>query len=105
MKKLLAVVTLVASLGLLATAADVTLRGKVGDSMCGAKHTGADAKDAKCAQACVKEHGADPVFVSDGKVYKIADDSKAKVMDHVGHKVTIDGTMNGDTITVNDVKM
>lgn len=79
--------------------------GFISDSMCGAKHTGADAKDAKCAQACVKEHGADPVFVSDGKVYKIADDSKAKVMEHVGHKVTIDGSMNGDTITVNEVKM
>jgi hypothetical protein len=79
--------------------------GFVSDSMCGAKHTGADAKDEKCAQACVKEHGAEPVFVSDGKVYKIAADSKAKVADHVGHKVTIDGTMDGDTITVSDVKM
>ncbi|HZU25191.1 MAG TPA: hypothetical protein VFA04_06690 [Bryobacteraceae bacterium] len=80
--------------------------GFISDSMCAAKHTGANGeKDAKCAQACVKEHGADPVFVSDGKVYKIADDSKSKVADHVGHKVTIDGTMNGDTITVNDVKM
>ncbi len=79
--------------------------GFISDSMCGAKHTGADAKDAKCAQACVKEHGADPVFVSDGKVYKIAADSKDKVLPHVGHKVTIDGTMEGDTVTVNDIKM
>ena len=47
----------------------------------------------------------EPVFVSDGKIYKIAADSKDKVMEHVGHKVTIDGTMSGDTITVSDVKM
>jgi len=79
--------------------------GFISDSMCGAKHTGADEKDAKCAQMCVKEHGADPVFVTDGKVYKFSADSKDKVMAHVGHKVTIDGKMEGDTITVSDVKM
>lgn len=103
MKRIFCVLTVGSMLAVCAMAD--SMNGFISDSMCGAKHTGADAKDAKCAQACVKEHGADPVFVSDGKVYKIAADSKDKVMPHVGHKVTIDGTVEGDTVTVNDIKM
>jgi hypothetical protein len=40
---------------------------------------------------------------SEGKVYKIA--NQDKVTAHAGHKVTITGKMEGDTITVDDVKM
>jgi hypothetical protein len=47
---------------------------------------------------CVKS-GASPVFVTDGKVYKIDDTSK--VQDHIGHKVTITGELKGDTVRVN----
>lgn len=103
MKRFFVVLTFGSLLGVSAMAD--TWSGVISDSMCGAKHAAMTDKDAKCAQTCVKEHGADPVFVTDGKVYKIAADSKEKVMEHVGHKVTIDGSMTGDTITVNDVKM
>jgi hypothetical protein len=41
--------------------------------------------------------------VSDGKVYKIA--NQDKVVAHAGHKVTIEGTVDEDTITVESVKM
>ena len=76
------------------------MTGYISDSKCGAK--GASDSHADCAVKCVKG-GAVPVFVSDGKVYKISDPSK--VQDHVGHKVTITGTVKGDTIDVQEVKM
>ena len=79
-------------------AAEMT--GYVSDSKCGAE--GEKDAHADCAVKCVKG-GASPVFVSDGKVYKI--DDVAKVQDHVGHKVTITGEVKGDTIQVQEVKM
>ena len=79
-------------------AAEMT--GYISDSKCAAK--GAIDAHADCAVKCVKG-GAAPVFVSDGKVYKI--DDAAKVQDHVGHKVTITGDVKGDTIQVESVKM
>ena len=74
--------------------------GYISDSKCGAK--GAKDAHADCAVSCVKG-GATPVFVTDGKVYKIDDTSK--VADHVGHKVTITGELKGDTVAVKEVKM
>ena len=43
------------------------------------------------------------MFVTDGKVIKIA--NADKVMDHLGHKVTITGKLDGDTVTIDSVKM
>jgi hypothetical protein len=83
-----------------ANAAELT--GYVSDAKCGAK--GSSEAHAKCADKCVKS-GAAAVFVADGKVYKIDADDQAKVTDHVGHKVTIDGKIDGDTIKVDSVKM
>ena len=74
--------------------------GWISDSKCGAK--GAKAEHQNCAEECVKG-GAAPVFVSDGKVLKI--DDAAKVQEHIGHKVTISGELNEDTIKVGSVKM
>ena len=79
--------------------------GTISDSMCGAKHAGATAADQKCVEGCVKEHGAAPVLVVGDKIYKFSDDSKDKVMAHLGQKVTVSGKLTGDTITVKSVKM
>ena len=38
----------------------------------------------------------------DGKIYKFTD--QAKVVEHAGHKVTVTGKVQGDTITVDKVK-
>lgn len=59
--------------------------------------------DEACAQACIK--GGEPaVFVTDdGKIYQVA--NQDKVVAHAGHKVTITGKMDKDTITVEKVKM
>jgi hypothetical protein len=42
--------------------------------------------------------------VSEGKVLKIAADSKEKVADLVGKKVTITGTVDDDVVTIEDAK-
>lgn len=79
------------------------LKGTITDSKCGAAHADASEKSMKCSQACVKSGKATPVLVSEGKVYKFADNGK--VAEHVGHKVVVTGDVNGDTITVASVKM
>jgi hypothetical protein len=83
------------------SAAEMT--GYISDAKC-AKDPAKVASDAHagCAQACAKK-GSALVFVSDGKIYKIEDQSK--VADHAGHKVTITGKVDGDTLTVDSVKM
>jgi hypothetical protein len=77
--------------------------GTISDSKCGAAHADGSEKSVKCAQGCVKSGKAQPVLVSEGKVYKLSDASKAT--DHVGHKVTVTGDLDGDTIKVDAVKM
>ena len=56
-----------------------------------------------CAAKCIKGGSPAVLVYDDGKVYKIADQDK--VVAHAGHKVTITGTMDGDTIKVTSVKM
>ena len=73
--------------------------GWISDSKCGAKGASAEHKD--CALSCVKG-GAVPVFIQDSKVLKI--DDASKVEGHVGQKVTITGSVDGDTIKVESVK-
>ena len=83
--------------------ADNSMTGYISDSHCGAK--GAKEGHAECATKCVKEHGAKYVFVDDKdhKVYNIADQSK--VADHAGHHVTVQGKVEGDTLTVDSISM
>jgi hypothetical protein len=92
-------------LGLMATAglmmAD-SWQGTISDAKCGKAHADASEKSMKCVQGCVKGGGA-PVFVVGDKVLKIK--NADKVMDHLGHKVTVTGTLDGDTVTVESVKM
>ena len=77
-------------------------KGTISDAKCGAAHADASEKSMKCVQACVKA-GQAAVFVTDGKVLKIA--NQDKVAAHLGHKVTLTGKLDGDTVTVDDVKM
>lgn len=99
MKKVLVAAAFVLSFSAVSAFAE-EWTGVIGDAKCGAKH-GTD-MNAKCVESCVKG-GAAPVFIVGDKVYKIADPSK--VMEHLGHKVTITGTMAEDTVTVEQIKM
>jgi len=100
MKKVLA---LVAFSAISSFAADWS--GYIVDASCASKQ-GAKAADdghAACATRCIKGGQAAVLVNSEGKVFKIA--NQDKVTAHAGHKVTITGKMEGDTITVEDVKM
>ena len=77
-------------------------KGTISDSMCGAKHVKATKEDMACAQKCVKG-GSPAVLVVGTKVYNI--ENQDAVKDHIGHKVSITGTMTGDTIHIDKVTM
>jgi hypothetical protein len=106
--KSLSYLGLFAGLACFASAAD--LKGEISDSMCGASHEHMTAghpgmTDRACVQACVKG-GGQYVFVSDGKVYKIANQDSPLLAMHAGHAgVTLTGDMKGDTLTVSKIAM
>ena len=98
LKRVITAAILLLSLFAVSALAD-EFTGWISDSKCGAKGASAEHKD--CAMRCVKG-GAVPVFVMDGKVLKIDDTSK--VERHIGQKVTVTGSVDGDTIKVESVK-
>jgi hypothetical protein len=80
-----------------------TWSGVISDEHCGAKHAAMTADDKACVDKCTKG-GAAAVFVTGDKVYKI--DNQDAVQKHLGHKVTITGSMKDDgTVHVDSVKM
>jgi hypothetical protein len=101
MKKLMAVSAFALSFGAAMAMAD-TMSGYVSESHCGAKHSEVSDANTKCVNACLKG-GSDPVLVSDGKVYKFDSASKDKAKAMAGQKVTVDGSLSGDTVTVNSI--
>jgi hypothetical protein len=99
MKKVLAVFAFAA---MSAMAADFS--GFIADAKCGADAAKAGTEGhAACAAKCIKGGAAAVLVTADGKIYKIADQDK--VTAHAGHKVTITGKLDGDTIKVDSVKM
>jgi hypothetical protein len=55
--------------------------------------------DADCTKACI-EGGAQYVFATRGKIYKIANQHNSDVLMHAGHVVNLKGELTGDTIVV-----
>jgi hypothetical protein len=55
-----------------------------------------------CTLACVKD-GGQYVFVMNGKVYKIANQTLAALPRYAGNTVELTGNMQGDTITVSKI--
>ncbi|HZT28969.1 MAG TPA: DUF5818 domain-containing protein [Bryobacteraceae bacterium] len=104
MKRLALVVVSALSLFVFSAFAE-EFTGYITDSNCAAKQGAKAASDghAGCAAGCIKKGAAAVLLTSEGKIYKIAD--QAKVTDHAGHKVTIEGKLDGDTIHVDSVKM
>ena len=78
--------------------------GTISDAKCGAAHADASEKSMSCVKGCVKG-GQAPVFVVGDKVLKIDAASVAKVQEHLGHKVTVEGSLKGDTVTIDKISM
>lgn len=106
MKKLIGIIValgLVVSVSVAAQKApEQTWTGKISDSMCEDKHSageheGKKMTDADCTRVCVKK-GAKYVFVSEGKVYQLANQRSKTIASHAGQEVQLTGEMNGDTI-------
>ncbi len=77
--------------------------GVVSDAGCGAKHADGSEASIKCVERCVGRGSAAVLVVGD-KVVKIADASKDKVKSHLGHKVTVTGKLEGETLTIDSVE-
>ena len=76
--------------------------GYVSDMHCGAAHMDGSQKSIDCVKTCVK-NGEAPIFVTmDKKILKFADASK--VQNFLGQKVTVTGTLKGDTLTLDSAK-
>ena len=88
--------------------AEQTWKGAISDSNCNAKHPagehdGKKMTEADCTGVCVKK-GAKYVFVSDGKVFQLANQSSKTIAAHAGQQVELTGTIKGDTITAKQMK-
>ncbi len=101
MKKLVFASVLAVSLGSFGAFAD-DISGYVSESHCGAAHNAPSAANTACINKCLKG-GSDPVLVSNGKVMQFDAESKAKAKAYAGDNVKIDGTMNGDVVTINSI--
>jgi len=91
-------ITLMLSTGLLlAQAKSKSWTGKVGDAMCGKKHTmGGTDKD--CTLMCVKG-GSKYALIVGNKVYTL-DGNTSGLEQFAGGKAHVTGALKGDTITV-----
>jgi len=73
----------------------VAMGGWFSDEWCGAKN--ANAKGEGCAKSCI-ENGAAVVFVSEGKVYKLAKPDQKRAIEHLGHEVVVEGSIGADGV-------
>ena len=105
LEKMLTSVVLTAALSFVAftTAApqaNKTLTGVVSDQACGAEHKMKNMTQADCARACAKRTGW--ALVVGDKVYKLQG-GDADLDKYAAEKVTVKGTLTGDTMMVTSV--
>jgi hypothetical protein len=91
--------------------------GYVSDTKCAASNAKAGAASEwvkpaafeACAKKCIEEGSAMVFVTADNKIVKIGPAAMAKVMPMLGHKVTLTGQIDGDTLvkvdTIASVKM
>jgi hypothetical protein len=79
-----------------------TVNGWITDAKCGAK--GANAGGEACTKKCVAA-GEKMVIVTDKDSKVLAVDNQDALKGHEGHHVAVTGTVNGDSVHVNGVKM
>jgi hypothetical protein len=86
--------------GLAASLMAENFKGVVMDEKCSG--ISAMKSNVECIQRCIKDGSAAVLVTADGKVYKIA--NQDKIVASAGRNVTVDGKLEGDTITVASVK-
>ncbi len=101
------ILSLLASLAGLAPAAPVTLKGEISDSNCAISHQKVtqvhpSLNSHSCTLACVGD-GARFVFVSDGKVFKVANQDLPELKTDAGYTVQLTGDLKDDTITASKI--
>jgi hypothetical protein len=100
---LLLALSLVLFLASLVSASDkTTVNGWVSDSMCGAK--GAKEGHTDCMMKCLSK-GAKAVIVTDKDQKVLAIDNPDAVKGHEGHHVSVTGTVTGDSVHIDSMKM
>jgi hypothetical protein len=88
------------SMGLAASLMAENFKGVVMDEKCSGNS--AMRSNVECIQKCIKEGSAAVLVTPEGKVYKIA--NQDKILASAGKNVTVDGKLEGETITVASVK-
>ena len=78
-----------------------TVTGVVSDSMCGSTHMMKDKPEAECLRYCVKQ-GTKYALVAGKTVYAL-EGHEAELDKYAAQKVTVKGTLKGETLTVESV--
>ncbi len=73
----------------------------VSDAMCGQTHLMKDKPDADCLRYCVKQGNKDALVV--GKTVYTLEGHEAELDKYAAQKVTLKGTVKGETMTVETV--
>ena len=96
-------VALLAPLVILAQASgeQKTLTGIVSDAMCGTTHMMKDKPAAECLRYCVKQ-GTKYALLAGKSVYTL-EGHEAEFNKYAAQKVTVKGTLKGETLTVESV--
>jgi len=84
-----------------AVAQQKSLTGTLTDSMCGTSHIAKDKTPAECTRMCVKD-GMKYALAVDKKLYTL-EGHEAELAKLAGQKVTVKGTTNDGTVTVQSV--
>lgn len=110
MRSALGVIVVIGAFAVVPAAAqkEQTWKGAISDSKCNGKHPagehdGKAMSEADCTKVCLNK-GAKYVFVSDGKVYQLANQKSRTIASHAGQQVELTGTLEGDTITAKSMK-
>ncbi|HVS87489.1 MAG TPA: hypothetical protein VHF01_04620 [Candidatus Acidoferrum sp.] len=78
-----------------------SLTGVVSDAMCGQTHMMKDKPDADCLRYCIKQGNKYALVV--GKSVYILEGHEAELDKYAAKKVTVKGTLKGETLTVESV--
>lgn len=99
--KLAAILVLALGVDVALFAQQQTFTGTITDSMCGVSHMAKDKTPAECTRMCVNE-GMKYALAVDKKLYTL-EGHEPELAKLAGQKVTVKGSLKGETMTVESV--